>query len=134
MANALFDTGRNSFLTGDIDWLVDTLKVCMVDHGVDTPVPATDDFLNDISTGVIATSAALTTPTATTGIADADDITISTVSGASVESLVIYKDTGVAGTSNLLVFIDTATGLPFTPNGGNVQIVWAATTNKIFKL
>jgi hypothetical protein len=135
MANALFDIGRNEFLKGSIAWLSNTFKVMMIDHGVDTPNVSTDDFRNDITGGaVIATSGALTTPSATNGIADADDVTITSVSGASVESLVIYKDTGSSATDNLLVYIDTATGLPFTPNGGNVQIVWASTTNKIFKL
>jgi hypothetical protein len=49
------------------------------------------------------------------------------VSGASVEALVIYIDTGVAGTSRLVAYIDTGvTGLPVTPNGGDITITWNA--------
>jgi hypothetical protein len=33
-----------------------------------------------------------------------------------------------------IVVIDTATGLPFTPTGGDVSIVWDNGTNRIFKL
>ena len=32
----------------------------------------------------------------------------------------IYKDTGSEATSPLIAYIDTATGLPITPNGGDI--------------
>jgi hypothetical protein len=135
MANSLFDKGRQGFLDGSIDWDTDNIKVVLVDHGVDTPVIATDDNLDDIIAGArIATSANLGTKTVVDGVADAADPTISAVSGATVESLVIYKDTGTESTSRLIAFIDVATGLPFTPNGGDVTIQWDAGANRIFKL
>jgi hypothetical protein len=52
-----------------------------------------------------------------------------------VESIVIYDDTpATEATKNLIAFIDTATGLPLTPNGGNVTVQWDAGANRIFKL
>lgn len=135
MADALFDKGREGFLDGSIDWDTDTIKAVLVDHGVDTPVPATDTFLSDITAGArIATSGALASKTVTAGVADAADITFTAVSGASVESIVLYKDTGVAGTSRLIAYIDSATGLPVTPNGGDITVQWDNGSNKIFKL
>lgn len=135
MANALFDKGREGFLAGDIDWDGDNIKVVLVDEDTDTPDPATDEDLADIAAGArVATSDNLSSKTVTGGVADAADVTISTVSGATVESLVIYQDTGVEATSRLIAYIDTATGLPLTPNGGDVDIVWDAGANKIFKL
>lgn len=137
MANALFDKARESFLSQNpsIDYDTDNIKVVMVDHGTDTPVPATDQYLSDIGAGArVATSGNMASKTVTSGVADAADLTISTVTGASIESIVIYKDTGVAGTSPLIAFIDTATGLPVTPNGGDITIQWDNGANKIFKL
>lgn len=135
MADALFAKGREGFLDGSIDWDTDTIKAVLVDHGTDTPVPATDQFLSDISAGArIATSAALSSKTVTDGVADAADITFSAVSGASVESIVLYKDTGSAATSRLIAYIDSATGLPVTPNGGDITVQWDNGANKIFKL
>lgn len=135
MANALFDKGREGFLDGSIDWDTDTIKAVLVDHGVDTPVPATDQFLSDISAGArVAISPALTGKTVTNGVADADDVVLPTVSGASCESIVLFKDTGSPATSRLIAFIDTATGLPVTPNGGDITIEWDAGANKVFKL
>jgi len=137
MANALFDKGRESFLKGEIAWATDTIKAVLVDHGVDTPVPSSDQFLSDIAAGArVATSPAFTTKTTTAGVADADDITFSAVSGATVESLVIYQDTGNAATSRLIAYIDSlGTGtFPITPNGGDIQFVFDAGANRIFKL
>lgn len=134
MANALYGLGREAFLGGDLDWDANTIKAVLTDHGADTPNVTTDDFLDDISAGTIATSGAFATKTKTLGVADADDITFSSVSGATVESVNIYKDSGVASSSTLIAYIDTATGLPCTPNGGNITVQWDNGANKIFKL
>lgn len=133
MANALYDKGREGFLDGSIDWDTDTIKVALVDTGVYTVNLSTHDFLDDV-TGVVGTAQTLGTKTVTAGVADAADVTFTSVSGNSVEALVIYKDTGVAATSRLIAYIDTATGLPVTPNGGNITVAWDNGANKIFKL
>lgn len=136
MPNALFDKGRENFLGGDLDWDANAIKLVCVDHGIDTPVVATDDFLDDILAGArIATSVAFTTKTKLNGVADADDITLVAVTGASFESIVIYNDTpATEATKHLIAFIDTATGLPFTPNGSDVTVLFDNGANKIFKL
>lgn len=135
MANALFDKGREGFLDGSIDWDTDTIKLILVDHADDNPDVAADDNLDDVAAGArVATSSAFSSKTVTSGVADAADVTLSTVTGDQSESLVIYKDSGVESTSRLIAKIDTATGLPVTPNGGNINIVWDSGASKIFKL
>jgi hypothetical protein len=135
MANALFDSYRSQCLTADVD-LDDAIKLILVDHGVDTPNPTTDDFLDDIQSGArVATSAAFTGKTFTAGVFDANDVTLSSVSGSSAESIVIFNDTpATEATKDLIAFIDTATGLPVTPNGGDITVQWDNGANKIFKL
>ncbi|MNC44515.1 hypothetical protein D3C75_934250 [compost metagenome] len=61
-------------------------------------------------------------------------MTFTAVTGASIEAIVIYADTGTESTSPLIAFIDTATGLPITPNGGDIIVTWDNGTNKIFKV
>lgn len=133
MSNALYDSGRQKFLEGSIAILTDDIKLCFVDAGVYTPNLAADDFLNDIAS-VIATSGNFSTKTSAAGVFDADDVVVSTVSGAQFEYVVIYKDTTVSSTSPLIALIDTATGLPFTPTGNNITVSWDNGANKIFKL
>ena len=136
MANALFDKGRQNILEGNIAILTVNIKLVFVDHGVDTPVVSTDDFLDDIAAGArIATSGNFANKTTTNGVFDADDVVVSTVSGAQFESVVIYNDTPAAESGkHLIAYIDTATGLPFTPTGNNITVAWDNGANRIFKL
>ncbi len=136
--NALYDKAREKFLghaTIDLDWINDNVKAVLVDTGAYAVDLANHEFLSDIAAGArISTSGNLGTKSAAAGVADAADVTFTAVSGATVEAIVLYKDTGVAGTSPLIAYIDTATGLPLTPNGGDVTVQWDNGANKIFKL
>ena len=135
MANALYGLGRQAFLDADIDWSANDIKAILVDTALYVVAINTDQFLSIIAGGaIIATSANLSGKTSTLGTADANDVTFSAVSGATVEAVVIYKDTGVAATSPLIAYIDTATGLPVTPGGGDIIVQWSSGANKIFTL
>lgn len=135
MANALFDKGRQRFLEAQLNWSIDTIKAVLVDTGPGAPSLSADEFLADIPGGRrIATSGAFTGKTTTGGAADAADITFTSVSGVSIEAIIIYKDTGSDATSPLIAYIDTATGLPITPNGGDIIVTWDNGPNKIYKL
>lgn len=135
MANTLYDSARQGFLEAQINWLTDTMKVLLVDSGAYTPNVSTHQFLADIPiSSRIAGPVTLTSKTTTGGAADAADVTFTSVSGASIEMIVIYKDTGTEATSPLLAMIDTATGLPITPNGGDIIVTWDNGVNKIFKV
>ncbi len=135
MANALYDTGRAAFLGADIDWLVDDIRCVLVDTAAYTVNLTTDDFLNDVPVASrVSTSGAFTGKTSAAGVADAADVTLTAVTGAVSEALVIFKYTGVDTTAALIAYIDTATGLPVTPNTGNIVIQWDNGANRIFKL
>lgn len=135
MANAMYDLGREGFLGGDIDWDANTIKVTLVDAADYTKDLAAHDFYNDVTAGGrVATSGALASKTKTNGVADAADITFSAVTGDVSEQLIIWADTTVESTSRLILNIDTATGLPVTPNGGDINVTWDNGGNKIFKL
>ncbi len=135
MANAVYGKARELFLNGDLDWASDNIKAVLVDTAAYEVSIDTDDYLSDIPVGDrIATSGNLASKTSTLGVADAADVTFSTVTGDVSEAIVLYKDTGDADTSPLIAYIDTATGLPITPNGGDITISWDSGANKIFKL
>lgn len=129
MANALFDGGKERLLghaTETIDLLADNIKAVLVDTGVHTINTATDVHLDDLTAGSVeATSGNLTSKTTTSGAFDAADVTFASVaSGPSIEAVVLYKDSGTASTSPLIAVIDTATGLPVTPSGGDITVQW----------
>jgi hypothetical protein len=135
MANGFYayylnNLGLNTTTRPDFD--TDTHKLALIDHGTVTPNLSTHDFYNDISAGLVgALSSALgskTFGTVATGVADAADLApaFTAVSGNSAESLNLLKDTGSGATSDLICYWDTATGLPLTPNGGDVNVAFNA--------
>ncbi len=136
MANALYDKGREGFLDGSIDWDTDNIAMVMIDEAVDVPILTTDDNLDDITGGarIGGLSSNFTGKTVTDGVADANDVTFTSVTGASVESGSIFLNSGTESTSRLICNIDTATGLPVTPNGGDISWQWDSGANRIFKL
>jgi len=135
MANSLYTKGKQALIAADIDLDLDDIRVVLVDGADYTPVLATHQFLSDIpAIGRVAVSGALQTKTVTDGVFDAADIVLAAVTGDQFEYLVLYKHTGVDTTARLLLLIDTATGLPCTPNGSDITIQWASSADKIFRL
>ena len=135
MASALYAKALKAFLDGSIAILTDNIKAVLVDSADYTLNISTDQYLSDIAAGGrVGTSGNLANKSSTGGVFDADDITITGVTGDQFEYIIIYRDSGTASTSQLIACIDTATGLPCTPNGGDITITWDSGTNKIFKL
>jgi hypothetical protein len=121
-------------LSAQINFPSDTLKVALVLNTYPQNL-TTNEFYTSISTYVIGTPQTLTSPTVTAGVFDAADVTFTAVTaGSTCEGVVIYKDTGVAGTSPLIAYIDTITGFPLATNGGDITVQWDAGTYKIFSL
>lgn len=135
MANALYEKGREGFLDGSIDWDTNDIRLIFIDEADDTIDLNVDDNLDDRAVASrVATSGAFAGKTVTNGVADADDVTVTSVTGDQFESIDIYKHTGVESTSRLICNIDTATGLPATPSGGDIVVRWDSGANRIFKL
>lgn len=135
MANALYDKGRQKFLQGNIAWLTDDIKCALIDVADYTVNLGSHEFFSDVpGAAVVATSGNFSGKSATGGVADADDVTFTAVTGDPSEAIIIYKDTGTAATSPLIAYIDTGTGFPFTPSGGNISVGWSNGATKIFKL
>jgi hypothetical protein len=132
MANALYPLWKQEILKGTANNLLNSaagatgVYCALVDEGTYT-YSAAHQFYSSLS-GVVGTDQEITTKTQTTGTFDGDDVTYTAVSGNSVEALVLYrKNAGANTTWPLIAFIDTGvTGLPVTPNGGNIVVTWNA--------
>jgi len=136
MANALYAKGKQKLLssTSAISLDTDTIKAALVSNAYAQNL-STDEFYSSVSAYVLGTPQTLTGVSVTNGIFDAADPTFAAVTaGSTVEAVVIYKDTGVAGTSPLLAYIDTVTGFPLATNGGDITIQWDNGAYKIFSL
>jgi len=135
MANALFSWGRQGFLEGSIDWDTDDVRVMLVkstyafddaDEFVSDTTPASNDN---------GRSAALGTKTVTGGVADAADTSLTATAASACNALIVYKYNAADSAARLICYIDSATGLPFTPAASaTVNIAWDNGANKIFKI
>jgi hypothetical protein len=139
MANSLFLAYKQEQIGdaagpghGAIDWeLATTIKATLHDSA-DTTVNVNthQDIADILAAGRVAT-VALTGRTsvasANTLTMDASDATFTAVTGDQAEQVIIWHDTATEATSLLIVFFDTFTsGMPVTPNGGNIDLVFNA--------
>lgn len=120
---ALLNASANSALTGSG---TTGLYAALVDTGTYT-YNAAHEFYSSLS-GIVGTDQEITSVTLVGGLIDGADIAYTAVSGATVEALVLYrKNAGANTTWRLVAYIDTGvTGLPVTPNGGNINVAWNA--------
>lgn len=124
MASVVYPKAKEAMLTGAVNLSSGTVKAALIDTGAYTYNSA-HDFYDDVPSGaIVAVSGALANKTVTNGTFDADDITLTNVTGATVEAVIVFLDTGTPATSRLLAYIDSGSGLPYTPNGATVTISW----------
>lgn len=129
MANALYPKWKEQLLqfTANNNLSSGTVKVALIDTGTYTYNSA-DQFWSSASAASVGTPQTIGSKTFTNGVFDGGDVTFTAVSGNTIEALILYIDTGNAATSPLVAFIDTGvTGLPVTPNGGDITVTWNAT-------
>ncbi len=85
------------------------------------------DFLDDIASGArIGTPVEITNKTVSDdGVLDGDNVTLSSVTGDQCEAILVFIDGANDAARRAVGVIGSATsGLPVTPNGGNVGINW----------
>lgn len=134
MSNVLYTKGAEKILSGAINLSSDTIKVALVKNTYPQSL-STHEFYSDISAYVVGTPQTLGSKSVSGGKWDAGDPTFTAVAaGDTLEAIVIYKDTGVAGTSPLIAYIDTIASFPFATNGGDITPQWDNGTYKIFSL
>lgn len=125
MPNVVYPRFKQALLSPGVNLATATVSTILVDTATYTYSP-THEFLSSIPAGARAgTPQPLTSKTVTNGVFDAAAVQFPTVPlGSALEAVVVYVNTGNDATSRLVAFIDTAEGLPVTPNGGNIDVDW----------
>jgi hypothetical protein len=141
VANAVFPKAKEGFLDGSIDLDTASIKVALV-RGY--TYSSSHEFVSDVTaTGTLhATSAALSSIDVTDGVFDAADVTFTTpATDSNDHSLLIFQSSAVGGGSDVaassqrvIAWIDSGTGIPIKPAGGDITVVWDNGANKIFSL
>lgn len=132
MANAIYPLFKQELMKGTSNNLLNSSEgttgvyAALVDTGTYT-YSASHQFYSSLS-GVVGTDQEILTKTQTSGTFDGDNVTYTGVTGNSAEAIVLYrKNAGANTTWPLIAYLDTSvTGLPVTPNSGNITITWNA--------
>ena len=134
MANVLYPAYKELLLGAGLNLSTGDIRAVLVDLA-DYTYSAAHDFLDDVPAGArVAVTAALGSKTVAAGVFDAADLAFSAVTGDVSEAVILYcHDGGADGARRLIGYFDTGvTGLPVTPNGGDVNLAW--NTSGIFAL
>ena len=143
MANSLYMSGRQGFLDGSIDFDTNTIRLTLINRDGGGSLNNVTDITFYTQVGDTARvktyDAALAATgiggkTVTSGVADGFDCTLSATSGQPVGAIILWADSGSPSTSRLIGWIDTGTGLPASPNGGDITVQWSAGASRIFML
>jgi len=140
MANQLYTKAKQSLLGGELNLSSNVVTIALIDTDVYT-FSASHQYRSSVPNTAVVATANLASKSITDGVFDAADVEFPFVTGANCEALILYHNTGNAeadgdrqADSNLVAYIDTATGLPILPNGGNITVKFSDGASKIFAL
>jgi len=137
---------KQQYLRGQIDWENDTIRVALVADSIAFSLDIdADEFVNDVLNGTDAEEfdtaggtgySRVTVANATTsqdntddeGVADGDDVTFSSLDGATIQGVLVYKEVTDDTDSPILYYLDDSdvSDLPKNTNGGDITVQWAA--------
>ncbi len=123
MASQLFPKGAGHILGAStaVDMTANNIKFLFYSAAITT----TWEFVSDLTGGSIVARAGsnLAGKTTTNGVFDANDQTVTAVSGSAFTHVILYADSGSDATSRLIAVFDVAS---FTPTGGDISVIWNA--------
>lgn len=126
MPNIPYPSGAQAFASAQINWVSDSISLVLLKSSY--VYNAAHDFLNDIPSGDRVAIAAMTGKTNVGGfLTSADVVTGALTAGIIISKYVVYKNTGVEGTSILIFHFDhESSGVPIskTTNGSTVTVTW----------
>ena len=134
MGTVVTDEFRNAQLGAPthsvLDLNTDDIDVSLLDQTDSGTVDAQTVDYDEVDGATVVAEADVGTPTigsVAVGVFDAADTTFTSVSGDAADYLVLWKNSGTPATSPVAVVWDSATtGLPVTPNGGDITVAWNA--------
>ncbi len=128
MANAVYPKALTALGEGSIDLRTADVRAMLVKSSY--TYDAADEFVLDLGSVDNGRSGSLASQTwgvVSEGVFDAADSTLDATAAVACNALALFVHTGSDATARLLAYIDTATGLPFTPAAGqSVPITWNA--------
>ena len=143
MATVIHNNFRNAQLgtpggsTTTVDFDADDIDCSLLDEtDVGFTIDATYSNYGEVDSGTVvadrgdSSDVPLTSKTVgsvSVGVFDAADVTYGSITGDAADYLVLFKYDATPANAPLIITWDSATtGLPVTPNGGDIIVTWNA--------
>ena len=112
-----------------IDFNTDNIDASLLDQTDSGTITASTVDYDEVDTATVVATGDLTVTGITGGVVSASAITFTSVTGDAADYLTVWKNSGTPATSPLAITWDSATtGLPVTPNGGDITATWGSNT------
>jgi hypothetical protein len=110
------------------DFDADDIDVSLLDQTDSGTITAAFEDYDEVDAPTVVATAETTFAATAGGVATMTGaVTFTAVTGDAADYLTIFKNTGTPSTSPLIITWDSAsTGLPVTPNGGNIVATWGS--------
>lgn len=142
MSNFIYSQAKTQMMSGNATFNLASGNVYVaLANSTYVPNANTDQFFSSANSGLVTTPVKLTSVTVANAMLTAANTTFSAVSAANgtVTRAIIYISNGASWNSSnttapLIASIDSATGLPVTPNGGDINLAWQTSSPGILTL
>lgn len=135
MSTFRYATASIAFGTKQINWLTDSICALLVGAGY-APSQAHDQFVSDIpSQAIIVRSPPMTAMAIANGVCRGLIQEFDALSATQpVVALVLYQNTSLDTTSQLIFYSDSGSGFPFLPQGLNYFVTYDQANGGWFQL
>ena len=112
--------------TSVVDLNTDNIDVSLLDQTDSGTITAATSVYDTVDAATVVATTDVTVSSITAGVVTLSGaITFTSVTGDAADYLTVWKNSGTPSTSPLIITWDSAsTGLPVTPNGGNIVATW----------
>jgi len=109
-----------------VDLNADNIDASLLDQTDAGTITSSYVDYDEVDTATVVATGDLTISSITAGVVTLSGaLTFSTVTGDAADYLTVFKNSGTPATSPLIITWDSAsTGLPVTPNGGDIVATW----------
>jgi hypothetical protein len=110
------------------DFNTDNIDASLLDQTDSGTITAAFEDYDEVDAAVVVSTADVAVASVATGVVTLTGaVTFTAVTGDAADYLVVWKNSGTPSTSPLTITWDSAsTGLPVTPNGGNIVATWGS--------
>ena len=112
-----------------VDLNTDNIDASLLDATDSGTITSASVDYDEVDAATVVATEDVTISGIANGVVSISAVTFSGVTGDAADYLAIWKNSGTPGTSPLVITWDSATtGLPVTPNGGDITATWGSNT------